>query len=147
MVEKLIFHFPKTAKTEQSFCDKINEVIDWVNGLVEDMQTAQKDINWNRFRVDAVIDMVNTHEKEIDDLQMKVEPEKVRTYWDDARLWVGKLCRFGNGDKPKWGYGILKMIDEDAEYPFCDDMSRCWKFCDPVRKEDAEMFDKADFEF
>lgn len=140
MVEKLNFHFPKTAKTEQSFCDKINEVIDWVNGLVEDMQTAQKDINWNRFRVDAVIDMVNTHEKEIDKLQMKVEPEKLETYLDEAEKWVGFLCRFKDREDEKWKYGILKSVDKTGtEFPFWDDGDMEWAVCQPVKITDMEI--------
>lgn len=140
MVDKLNFHFPKTAKTEQSFCDKINEVIDWVNGLVEDMQTAQQDINWNRHRVDAVIDMVNTHEKEIDKLQMKVEPEKLETYLDEAEKWVGFLCRFKDREDEKWKYGILKSVDRTGtEFPFWDDCDFEWAVCQPVKITDMEI--------
>lgn len=64
-------------------------------------------------KVDAIADMVNVHERQIDHLQMKIEPGKTRVYKESG--WVGYLCRFWDDDKKHCTYGILTHFCPDSE--------------------------------
>ena len=113
--------------------------------------------------VEAVADMTNVHERQIDDLQMRVEKiedkleqlndwgmakgerlwkheNRVRTYWDDCREWIGSLCRFRDNSEEEFHYGILRSIDEDSDFPFWDANDFEWAFCEVVKPDDEKLF-------
>lgn len=100
---------------------KINELVDSVNALVESN---------------------NIHEKQIDELQMKVEPEKCKTPVDpyaEQRKWIGKLCWVWDDDGDKRAFTKLnEIIEDDDDRPF-----KCfarWKHCEPVFPDDDIIY-------
>ena len=113
MIEKLKYGDSVSTRT-----DKVNDMMDVVSRLV---------------------DMVNIHEKEIDELQMKANPEKLKTYLDKAKDWVGFLCRFRDRDDEKWHYGILKSVDDDTDFPFWDENDFEWAACQLVKPTDMAI--------
>lgn len=69
---------------QNGFCmgdcmDKINEVIDAVNTIQKERETEWFEIKEWIDILEAVRKSVNIHEKQIDELQMKLEPEKCKT--------------------------------------------------------------------
>lgn len=89
----------------------------------------------------------NIHEKQIDELQMKLEPEKCETPVDPyakQRQWLGKLCWFSNGD----GFdevGYLTEIDPDMpEEKFRCDCHDYYKECKPVKPTDSIIYKGGD---
>ena len=107
MIEKLRYGDSVSTRT-----DKVNDMMDVVSRLV---------------------DMVNIHEKQIDELQMKIDPEKCD--YEDEKDWIGKLCKFRDGGYAPWQYGILTDITPEVEFPY---WMRDIEFaeCQPVLEEE-----------
>lgn len=111
----------------------INELVDKVNWIDKTIEVLTKRLKECEKRYGVISDVVNVHEREIDELQMKVEPEKCD--WGDKMCWIGKLCKFRDGDDFSWQYGILTDIDEDEEYAyFMGDIQ--WAECQPVSEDE-----------
>ena len=96
--------------------EKINEIVDVVNDLVEQLHRLVDTQIVDGGRLQAIKDMVNVHEREIDKLQMKVESEKCD--YEDERKWIGKLCKFRDSEEFVWQYGILTDIVVGNDYPY-----------------------------
>lgn len=138
MIEKLKLYSlaPSGFKhDEYKVQEKINELIDIVNALVEEN---------------------NIHEEQIDELQMKLEPEKCETpaermigsiFFDkiegkmnpepadkfaEQRKWIGKLCRFWDFVEDRCYFDTLKGITDKClfigHYGF-------WEHCEPVSED------------
>lgn len=138
---------------------KINQAIDKLNQLDPIIQnlvnTSIEDGNRLlslRDTLDAIRKMVNIHEKEIDKLQMLVEPEKCD--WNESQpgaiklttpinlqeKWVGHLCRFYDDDE-KFCFGLLSEIDKGSIYPYCCMPSgTCWEHCEPIKPDGVLIF-------
>lgn len=55
------------------------------------------DLNKFLETINALVEESNIHERQIDELQMKLEPEKCKTPADpyaEQRKWIGCICRF-----------------------------------------------------
>lgn len=72
---------------------KLNDLVDTINRLEESVQGVVNNsindggrIQGLKEKLDAVVNMVNIHEGEIDKLQMKVEPEKLSQFVNAADL-------------------------------------------------------------
>lgn len=105
-------------------CVKINELIDVVNALVEEN---------------------NIHEKQIDELQMKLEPDKCETPADpyaEQRKWIGKLCWFWNNDnEPDTCFGVLTGLFDEADRPFERSIGQqLYRYCEPVKPDDSIIY-------
>lgn len=138
---------------------KINQVIDKVNQLDPIIQnlvnTSIEDGNRLlsfRDSLDAIRNMVNIHEKEIDKLQMLVEPEKCNYYQsEDGKIrlttpillrekWIGHLCKFWD-DNDKFCFGLLSEIDKGGIYPFCCMPSETWwEHCELVKPDSPFIY-------
>lgn len=136
---------------ENTALAKINELIDAAN-------TIQKEREAERFEIQEWIDIleavrksVNIHEKQIDELQMKVnklapninfaQPE-VKDKFAEQRKWIGKLCKFWEDEDEGYVYEILIDIEDDgSDYPYkmTDEDSENWtmsyKHCEPVSED------------
>lgn len=142
---------------------KINQLIDKVNQfdpiITNLVNTSIEDGNRLlsfRDTLDSIRKMVNIHEKEIDKLQMKVEPEKCDIPdGDDAiqeiiheqqkpkEKWVGHLCKFYDDDN-KFCFGLLAEIDKGSIYPYCCMPSETyWEHCELI-KPDSRLIFKGD---
>ena len=129
----------------------INTLVCKINELVDAVNTIQKEREAERFEIqewigilEAVHKSVNVHEKQIDELQMKVEPEKCETpadQYSEQRKWIGKLCWYKLCEGDTWKVGRLEKIQEnaDAGYPFVFD-GLCYKICEPVKPDDDIIF-------
>lgn len=159
MIKKLKEHDiidPKTDKVIGKIGCDLREIMDKLNELVDAVNTIQKEREAERSEIqewigilEAVRKSVNVHEKQIDELQMKVEPEKCETKKDikkepldryiKQRRWVGKLCKF-EGEN----YGILKEIGcSNTKHVWRDGAFRSsdgywYNNCEPV-KPDSEL--------
>lgn len=134
---------------QNGFCmadcmDKINEVIDAVNTIQKEREAEWFEIQEWIGILEAVRKSVNIHEKQIDKLQMKVEPEKCEAPADpyaEYRGWAGKLCRFWNIDKDKAIYGILEEVKADWAYRFqAKGEQYLWDHCEPVKPDDDIIY-------
>lgn len=96
MLEKLKEHDiidPKTDKVIGKIGCDLREIMDKLNELVDAVNTIQKEREAEWFEIqewigilEAVRKSVNTHEKQIDELQMKAEPEKCETRSENVQL-------------------------------------------------------------
>ena len=111
MIEKLRYGDSVSTRT-----DKVNDMMDVVNDLVEQLHRLVDTQIVDGGRLQAIKDMVNVHEREIDQLQMKIDPEKCD--YDDERKWIGKLCKFRDCEELGWQYGILTDIVVGNDYPY-----------------------------
>ena len=93
----------------------INELVDRVNWIDKTVEVLTKRLKDCEERYSVVSDMVNVHEKQIDELQMKIDPEKCDY---DERKWIGKLCKFRDCEEYGWQYGILTDIVVGNDYPY-----------------------------
>ena len=133
MIEKLEKHIigentPGTvslmvAPTAEQQVDKINELVDAVNALIEEN---------------------NIHEKQVDELQMKLEPKKCEPAdpYAEQRKWVGCLCWFWDDVYGLKTAGVLEeitTIEEDFHYAKKDTRT-VWKHCEPVKPDDDIIY-------
>lgn len=147
MIEKLKqtvsgFDDKPEMPTAIEFFNKINELCDVVDELQEFCDVADKHLA-------TLIEENNIHEKQIDELQMKVEPEKREAPFDqysEQHRWIGKLCRFRDNPACEWRYGILYKIYEDSDYPFWDADCNEYGECEPVKPDDDLIYKGEDNE-
>lgn len=118
MIEQL-----KKQNTWGECLEKIDEIIGVVNALEEQISSIDAQVKTlvntsivDGGRLQAIKDMVNVHEKEIDKLQMKVESEKCD--YENEKDWIGKLCKFRDCEECGWQYGILTDIVVGNDYPY-----------------------------
>lgn len=143
MIEKLKEHEVKDSRTGKVYatigCDmyeiieKINELVDRENWLDKTVEVLTKRLKDHEEWQSAVGEMVNVHEREIDQLQMSINPEKCN--YDDERKWIGKLCKFRDCEECGWRYGILTDIIENEEYPYWMGDAE-WAECQPVLEDE-----------
>lgn len=89
MIGKIDIDYDSPCRLRQEYGQKINEVIVAVNKL----ETMAKNTNTV---LESLIEENNIHEKQIDELQMKLEPEKCepQDHFAEQRKWIGCVCRF-----------------------------------------------------
>lgn len=103
MIEKLKEHDiidPKTDKVIgkigcdlREIMDKLDEVIDTVNTIQKEREAEWFEIQEWISILEAVRKSVNVHEKQIDKLQMKLEPEKCKTPPENVqKIDIGELA-------------------------------------------------------
>ena len=116
-------------------CRKINELVDTVNKLktmAENTNTVLK----------SLVEENNIHEKQIDELQMKLEPEKCEKPVDpyaEQRKWVGKLCRCWDSDINDDVWGILQGIKNNkTEKYYLYGIG--YEHCEPVKPDDDIIY-------
>lgn len=97
MIEKLNNDKDFKSTYEADFLYKINEIIDYL---------------------ESMRNIINVHEREIDQLQMNASVDNVITKYDNERKWIGKLCKFRDGEDFSWQYGILTDIVVGNDYPY-----------------------------
>ena len=127
---------------------KLNELIDAVNAIQKEREAERSEIQEWIGILEAVRKSVNVHEKQIDELQMKVEPHKckmpaenVQDKFAQHRDWAGKLCRFWNIDKDKAIYGILEEVKADWAYRFqMKGENYLFDHCEPVKQDDDIIY-------
>lgn len=117
---------------------KINELVDAVNKL----ETMAKNTNTV---LKSLVEENNVHEKQIDELQMKLEPEKCEIPVDPyakQRGWIGKLCRFWDDDNTNSSCGILTSIDTETfkEPQFVCNDEYDYEHCEPVKPDDDIIY-------
>lgn len=149
MIEKLKVYeeTPSGYKhPENTIQDKINELVDAVNSIQKEREAERFEIQEWIGILEAVRKSVNVHEKQIDELQMKLEPEKCETPADpyaEQSKWVGKLCVFWDKEVGEKVWGILGGIDysENAKYPYwCDQLQEQYQCCEPVKPDDDIIY-------
>lgn len=140
------YEYPDTT----ALVGKINELADAVNKL----ETMAKNTNTV---LESLVEENNIHEKQIDELQMKAEPEKCKTPADNSgkancqekaqdeyaeqRKWVGKLCKFWDDNyKIIKHFGILTRIDETAIVRYEAENGFWYCACEPVKPDDDIIY-------
>ena len=129
--------------------EKFNMIIEKTNELVDAVNTIQKEREAERFEIqewisiiEAVRESVNIHEKQIDELQMKVEPEKCVAPADqyaEQRKWIGKLCRCWDSDINDDIWGILQDVkDNKTEKYYLYGIG--YEHCEPVKPDDDIIY-------
>ena len=167
MIEKL----DKFDSTEASIYHaerlytKVNQLVDAVNTIQKEREAERVEIQEWIDILEAVRKSVNIHEKQIDELQMKLEPEKCETPAENAqdrmigcttldipksykndpyaeqRKWMWHLCRFWFDDKKQADIGVLGDIYEDSSRPYWNiDLGQNYKHCEPVKPDDDIIY-------
>lgn len=168
MIEKLNYGWQAgggyVEPTREVMCDKINELVDAVNTIQKEREAERFEIQEWIGILEAVRKSVNVHEKQIDELQMKVEPEKCETRSEnvqsdaktrsenvqDPTKWLGKLCKFWDGDEQMSHlcWGILYTITPTSPVPFCcslgDGVTSDYEHCEPVLPTDNAIYKGGD---
>lgn len=80
MIEKITTKYPDFDDLK----DKINELVDAVNAIQKEREAERFEIQEWIGILEAVRKSVNVHEKQIDKLQMILEPEKCETPADNS---------------------------------------------------------------
>lgn len=125
--------------TAEQQVDKINELVCAVNRL----ETMAKNTNTV---LESLVKENNIHEKQIDELQIKVEPEKCKTPTEDVPdlaiqfSWIGHLCRFWDYSKFESTYAILDDINVWCEHPYRKSNGNQYKHCEPVKPDDYIIY-------
>lgn len=78
MIEKLNIDPTQSVATNHCIINKINELVDAVNAIQKEREAEWFEIKEWIGILEAVRESVNVHEKQIDELQMKVELEKCK---------------------------------------------------------------------
>ena len=122
---------------------KHNALVDAVNELQEFCDVADKNLA-------TLMEENNIHEKQIDELQMKVEPEKCEIPVDpyaEQRKWIGKACWFWDGCVKTRAFGKLNQVDtEYNDAPFQTNFGQWYEHCEPVKPDDDIIFKGGDNE-
>lgn len=143
--------------------DTVNKVIDTVNRLQAEVAenariraNHEKKIDKLQKSVQGVVNNSITDGGRIQTLKEQMEEIKQYLDWDEIsgaenrecaknaqdpyteqRKWIGKLCRFWDGEDPKdYAYGTLIEIDEYGDFK-CDTIT-WFDHCEPV-KPDSEL--------
>lgn len=122
MIKKLkLYKIFGDERDNTELMNAINQVMDIVNILVKEN---------------------NIHERQIDELQMKLEPKKCETPTDpfaEQRKWIGKLCWVWDDDDDERTFAKLtEIIEDDDDRPF-----KCftrWKHCEPIKPDDDIIY-------
>lgn len=130
---------------ENTALAKLNEVIDAVNTIQKEREAEQFEIQEWIGILEAVRKSVNIHEKQIDELQMKVEPEKCETPVDqfaEQRKWIGCVCRFwyDNPDNTTLDYlGKIQTGENGIEY-YGKETYDWFPHCEPILPTDNAIY-------
>ena len=147
MIEKIT---NQNQIARHKLAEKINELVDVVNTIQKERETERFEIQEWIDILEAVRKSVNVHEKQIDELQMKVEPEKCKAPVDpyaEQRKWIGCLCRFWNFKDGAIDIGILKAVDNlKPIIPYVNDIDCSYAFCEPVLPDDDIIYKGGDNE-
>ena len=141
---------------------KLNELVDAVNELHEEAENNARIRANHENLIDTLVQENNIHEKQIDELQMKLEPEKCETFvsidealkkaqkaepadpYAEQRKWVGKICRFWNDDESLEDstYGeLVNIFDAPHEdCPFQCGYGEWYEHCEPVKPDDDIIY-------
>ena len=79
MIKKIDIDYDSPCRLRQEYGQKINELCDIINTIQKEREAEWFEIKEWIGILEAVRKSVNIHEKQIDELQMKVEPEKCET--------------------------------------------------------------------
>lgn len=122
---------------------KVNELVDAINKL----KTMAKNTNTV---LKSLVEENNIHERQIDELQMKLEPHKCepaengksskteQSPYEKQRKWIGKLCRFWDSVYDRYYFDTLKGITDEGLFIGHNGV---WKHCEPV-KADSDIIYK-----
>lgn len=78
-------------------------------------------------KINEIIDYLN----EEHNVEKCVE-KAIKDPFSRQRKWIGKLCKFWDGDDPKfYSVGILNSIKEDQQDPFDCLAGFYWTHCEP----------------
>ena len=130
------------------YTNKINELVDAVNELHEEAENNARIRAKHENLIDALVEENNIHEEQIDELQMKVEPEKCEPPVDpyaEQRKWIGKLCRCWDSDINDDIWGILQDIkDNKTEKYYLYGIG--YEHCEPVKPDGDIIYKGGDNE-
>ena len=138
MIEKIT---NQNQIARHKLAEKINELVDAVNTIQKEREAERLEIQEWIDILEAVRKSVNVHEKQIDELQMKAEPEKCEAPADpyaEQRKWIGKVCRFFDSDKDDARIGVLSAI-QNGMY-FIKHTSTAYDYCEPVKPDDDIIY-------
>lgn len=99
-----------------TFREKINELVDAVNGLQEAFESIHPCLKYK--------DLNKT----------PADP------YAEQRKWIGKLCKFRDNYEDKWHFGVLEEIYERSDFPFGDFDNFEWAICEPVKPDDNIIY-------
>jgi len=139
------------APTAEQQVDKINELCDVVNTIQKEREAERFEIQEWIGILEAVRKSVNVHEKQIDELQMKLEPEKCETPVDpyaEQHKWIGCLCRFwfDNPDDTVLDcLGKIQTGENGIEY-YGKETYDWFPHCEPILPTDNAIYKGADNE-
>ena len=138
---------------------KINELVDVVNAIQKEREAERFEIQEWIGILEAVRESVNIHEKQIDELQMKLRPiieereSQIKVYeetmemvkqndpYAEQRKWIGKLCRCWDSDINDDIWGILQDIkDNKTEKYYLYGIG--YEHCEPVKPNDDIIYQK-----
>lgn len=109
----------------QSIYDKINELVDAINAIQKEREAERFEIQEWIGILEAVREFVNIHEKQIDELQMKVEPEKCKPVENTTFSKMENVAESGNFAK--------NAQDGTLKCPFCQqELVRHWGMEEPA---------------
>lgn len=104
-------------------------------------RTIKEEIADIRSILNVIIEFVNHHEKQIDELQMKIEPEKLKM--PEEYNWIGHLCKFKDTVDKEWSYNTLKEIDpKNTQGQFIDSYGNNWQQCEVIKSTDSIIYKK-----
>ena len=116
------------TKIINTLVQKINELVDVVNGIIAAQQQYETIYN------EDIVPMLTPQNEE------PADP------YAEQRKWIGKLCKFWDGDERishlRWG--ILYTITPTSPLPFCcslgDGKTFDYEHCEPVKPDDDIIF-------
>ena len=128
----------------QSIYGKVNELIDAVNTIQKEREAERFEIQEWIAILEAVRESVNIHGKQIDELQMNVEPaenwkcaKNAQEPYAEQRRWIGKLCRFWDSVYDSYYFDTLKGIIDEGLFIGHNGV---WKHCEPVKPDDDIIY-------
>ena len=128
----------------QNYGEKINELVDVINTIQKEREAERFEIQEWIGIIEAVRESVNIHEKQIDELQMKAEPEKCEAPTDpyaEQRKWVGNACWFWDTGATTKAFGMLNQVDtEYNDAPFQTNFGQWYEHCEPVKLDDDIIY-------
>ena len=152
------------TKIINTLVQKINELVDAVNTIQKEreaewfeikewigiLEAVRKSVNKleamaknTNTVLESLVEENNIHEKQIDELQMKVEPEKCEIHIDqyaEQQKWIGRLCKFWDYDGEEKWFSALEHIDKNSPYPYCASGDWWYKHCEPVGLDDLIIY-------
>ena len=105
----------KIERIDDSFVDKINELVDAINELQEFADVADKNL--------AKL------------MEEATRPENVQDKFAEQRKWIGKLCKFWDIDNDYLYYGPLTKISDTGPYYYECNHRICYVHCEPVKDD------------